>query len=132
MVFEFLIFIGIEFHSLAPDSETAFLSPFCSSIIYMHIRAVSIVILCDTLFRRSKLIFFIFESAETYRFLYIKDAPFSHMILLKLMHFKFRNSGVTWSRFKYFPLLATFAEKLIHFCTSYCSCSLHLHYIELQ
>ena len=24
MVFEFLIFIGIEFHSFAPDSETAF------------------------------------------------------------------------------------------------------------
>ena len=24
MVFEFLIFIGIEFHSFAPDTETAF------------------------------------------------------------------------------------------------------------
>ena len=26
--------------------------------------------------------------------------------------------GVTWSRFKYFTLLATFVVKLIHFCTS--------------
>ena len=63
--------------------------------------------------------FFTFESAETYRLLYIKDASFSCKILLKLIHFKSRNSGVTWSRFKYFPLLATFAAKLIHFRTSY-------------
>ena len=109
-----------------------FLSHWCSSIIYMYIRAVSIVILGDALFRRSKLIFFTFESAETYRFLYIKDASFSRKILLKLIHFKSLNSGVTWSRFKYFPLLATFAAKLIHFCTSYCSFSLHLPHIELQ
>ena len=91
-----------------------------------------LVILCDTLFRRLKLIFFTFESAETYRFLYIKDASFSRKILLKLIHLKSRNSGVTWSRFKYFLLLATFAAKLKHFCTSCCSFSLHLPHIELQ
>ena len=39
--------------------------------------------------------------------LYMKDASFSCKILLKIIHFKSRNSGVTWSRFKYFPLLAT-------------------------
>ena len=44
-----------------------------------------LVILCDTLFRRSKLIFFKFECAETYKFLYIKDASFSCKILLKLI-----------------------------------------------
>ena len=83
--------------------------------LYVHHAEPFLVILCDTLFRRSKLIFFTFESAETYWFLYIKDAPCSRKILLKLIHFKSRNSGVTWSRFKYFPLLATFAAKLIHF-----------------
>ena len=108
------------------------LSHCCSSLIYIYIRAVSIVILCDTLFRRSKLIFFTFESVETYRFLYIKDASFSCKILLKLIHFKSRNSGVTWSRFKYFQLLATLAAKLIHFCSSCCSFPLHLPHIELQ
>ena len=98
----------------------SFLSHCCSSIIYITSEPF-LVILCDTLFRRSKLIFFTFESAEAHRFLYMKDASFSRKILLKLIHFKSRNSGVTWSRFKYFKLLATFAPKLIHFCTSYCS-----------
>ena len=41
----------------------------------------------------------------------MKDASFSRKILLKLIHFKSRNSGVTWSRFKYFPLLATFSAE---------------------
>ena len=109
-----------------------FLSHCCSSIIYICTSEPFLVILCDTLFRRSKLIFFTFESAETYKFLFIKDASFSCKILLKLIHFKCLNSGVTWIRFKYFPLLATYAEKLIHFCTSYCSFSLHLPHIELQ
>ena len=117
MVFEFLIFIGFEFHSFAPDTETFFLSHCCPSIIYVYTSEPFLVILCDTLFRRSKLIFFTFESAETYRFLYIKDASFSCKRKLKFIHFKSRNSGVTWSRFKYFPLLATLAAKLIHFCT---------------
>ena len=34
----------------------------------------------------------------------INDASFSCKILLKLIHFKSLNSGVTWFRFKYFPL----------------------------
>ena len=71
-------------------------------------------------------------SAETYRFLYIKDGSFIPKILLKLIHFKSRNSGVTWSRFKYFPLLDIFAAKLIHFFTSCCSFSLHIPHIKLQ
>ena len=98
----------------------SFFSHCCSSIIYMYTSEPFLVILCDTLFQRSKLIFFTFESAETYRFLYIKDASFSRKILLKIIHFKSRNSGVTWSRFKYFPLLETFAAKLIHFNTLLC------------
>ena len=87
----------------------SFLSHCCSSIIY-NVHQPFLVILCDTLFRRSKLIFFAFESAETCRFLYIKDKV--RKILLKLINFMSRNSGV-----KYFPLLATLAAKLIHFCT---------------
>ena len=35
MVFEFLILIGIEFHSFALDTETAFVPHCCSSIIYV-------------------------------------------------------------------------------------------------
>ena len=102
----------------------SFLPHCCSLIIYMYIRAVSTYSLWY-LVSRSKSIFFTFESAESYRFLYIKDASFSCKILLKLIHFKLCNSGVTWSRFKYFSLLATFA--LIRFCTSYCSFSLHIY-----
>ena len=49
---------------------------------------------------------------DTYRFLYIKDASFCRNMLLKLIHFKSRNSGLTWSRFKYFSLLATFCSKV--------------------
>ena len=62
---EFLIFIGIEFHSFAHDTETAFchIDPesMCTSQPFL-------VIICDTLFQRSKLIFLTFESAETHRF----------------------------------------------------------------
>ena len=112
----------------------SFLSRCCSSIIYICTSEPFIVILCDTLLRRSKLIFFTFESAEAYRFLCMKDASFSCKILLKLIYFKSRNSRWrgTWSRFKYFPLLATFAAKFMHFCTSCWSFSLHLPHIELQ
>ena len=106
------------------------LSHCCSSIIYLYIRAVSSYSLWYLVSEVK--IFFTFESAETYRFLYIKDVSFSCKILLKLINFKSRNSGVTWSRFKCFPLLATFAAKLINLCTSYCSFSLHLPHIELQ
>ena len=106
-----------------------FLSHCCSSIIYMYTSEPFLVILCDTLFRRSKSIFTTFESAETYKFLYIKNASFSRKILLKLIHFKSRNSGVKWSRFKYFTLLATFAAKLTHLCTSNCSFSLQLRWV---
>ena len=45
MLFEVLIFIGIEFHS--------FLSHCCSSMIYMYIGAVSISFHCDTVFETS-------------------------------------------------------------------------------
>ena len=86
----------------------SFLSHCCYSIIYICTSEPFLVILCDTLFRRSKLMFFTFESAETYRFLYIKDALFSRKILLMLIYFKSRNSGETWFRFKYshcLPLL---------------------------
>ena len=120
---------GDRIPQLCARYRDSFLSHCCSSIIYKCTSEPFLVILCDTLFRRSKLIFFRFESRETYRFLYIKDASFSCKILLKLIHFKSLNSGVTWSRFKYFPLLANFAAKLIHFCTSYCSFSLHLPHI---
>ena len=119
-----MIFIEIEFYTFAPDTETAF----CPTAVLVQ---PFLVILCDTLFRRSKLIFFTFESAGKYKFLYIKDASFSRKILLKLIYFKSGISGVTWSRFKYFPLLDTFAAKLIHFCTSHCNFSLHLPRIEL-
>ena len=104
----------------------SFLSRCCSSIIYNDIRVVSSYSLWYLVSEDT------FESAETYRFLYTKDASFSRKILLKLIHFKSPNSGVTWSRFKYFSLLATLVAKLIHFCTSYCSFSLHLPHIELQ
>ena len=91
-----------------------------------------LVILSDTLLRRSKFFFFTFESADTWKFLDMRDASFSCQILLKLIYFKSFNRGVTWSRFKYFPLLTTFVTKFIHFCTSYCSFSLLLPHIELQ
>ena len=118
MVFEFLILIGIEFHSFVHARYwDSFLSHSCSSIIYsIRTSEPFLVIPCDTLLRRSKLIFLTFEFAEAYIFLYTKDESLSRKILSKLIHFKSRNSGVTWSRFKYFPLLATFAAKLIHFC----------------
>ena len=67
----------------------SFLSHCCSSIICTS--EPLLVILCDTLFWRSKWIFFTIESAETCMFLYIKDASFSRRILLKLIHLKSRN-----------------------------------------
>ena len=91
-----------------------------------------LLILCDTLFRRSKLIFFIFESAATCRFLYMNNALLSHKMLLNLIHFKSFNIRVTWSHLKYFPLIVTFSSKLIHFCILYCSFSLHLPHIDLK
>ena len=110
----------------------SFLSQCFSSTIYsMCTSEPFLVILCDTLFRRSKFIYFNLNLLK-HRFLYIKHASFSYKILLKLIHFKSRNSGVTWSRFKYFPLHATFAAKLIHFCASYFSFPLHLPHIELE
>ena len=127
MVFELLIFIGIEFHSFAPDTKTAFVPLLFFDNLYVHQSGFSSS--QWYLVSESKLIFFTFESAETYGFLHIKDASFSRKILLKLIHFKSRNSGLTWSLSKYFPLLATFAAKLIHICTSYCSFSLHLPHI---
>ena len=105
-----------------------FLSYCCSSIIYMYIRSVSCYSLWYLVSEIKVNLFHIWID----RFLYIMDASFSRKILLKLIHFKSRNSWVTWFRFKYFPLLATFAAKWIHFCTSYCSFSLHLPHIELQ
>ena len=72
-----------------------------------------LVILCDTLFLWSKLIFFTFESAATYRFLYMKLASLCRKMLLKLITDKSFNSEVTWCSFKYFPLLANFAAKLM-------------------
>ena len=49
-------------------------------------------------------------------FFYIfRDASFNCKVLLKLIHFKSFKMGVTWSRFKYFPLLATLAENLYIF-----------------
>ena len=62
-----------------------------------------------------KVIFFTFESADTWRFLYIKDASFICKMLLKLINFKSFHLWMTWSRFKYLQLLATFPEKLMHF-----------------
>ena len=107
---------------------------FCSKDVLRQYICTSeqfLVIFCDTLFRGSKLIFSTFESAATYRFLCIKDVSFNLKMLLKLIHFMSFNMGVTWSRFKYFPLLATYAATLTHFCTSFCSFSLHLPHIEL-
>ena len=131
MVFEFLIYIGIEFHSFAPDTETAF----CSKAVlrkFIWTLEPFPVILCDTLFLRSKLIFFTLYLLQHTDFYTWMLPHFAEKMLLKLIHFKSFNSWVTWSRFKYFPLLATFAAKLIHFCTSYCSFSLHLPHIKLQ
>ena len=109
----------------------SFLSHCCSLIIYMYIRAVSSYSLWY-LVSEVKVNLFHIWICWNIQILYIKDASFSHKILLKLIHFKSCNSGVTWSSFKYFPLLATFAAKLIHFCTSCCCFSLHLPHIELQ
>ena len=51
-------------------------------------------ILCDTLFRSSKLVFIIFEPAGTWRFLYMKDNSISCNMQLKLLDFKSVN--VVW------------------------------------
>ena len=110
------------------------LSHCCPSLIYMYIRAVSIVILWYLVSVVKVNLFHIWICWNIQIFIH-KGCNCVHnscKILLKLIHFKSLNSGVTWSRFKYFPLLATFVAKLIHFCTSYCSFSLHLPHIELQ
>ena len=86
----------------------------CSSIIYMCKTEPFYVILWYTLLRKKKLIFFNLETTDMMR-----DASFSCKMLLKLINFKSFNRKVTWSRFKYFPLLATFVAKFIHFCTLY-------------
>ena len=62
--------------SFAPDTETAF----CPKAVLRKSICTSepfLVILCDTLFLWSKLVFLTFESAATYRFLYMKVASFS-------------------------------------------------------
>ena len=105
----------------------SFLSHCCSLIIYMYIRAVSSYSLWYLVSEVKVNVFHIWICWNVQILLSIKDASFSRKILLKLFHFKSRNSRVTWSRFKYFPLLASFAAKLIHFCTSCCSFSLHLY-----
>ena len=106
MVFEFLILIGIEFHSFAPDTETAF----CPTAVLRYSMCTSEPL---HLVSEVKVNLFKFESAEAYRFL--KNDAINRKIPLKLIHFKSRNSGVTWTRFKYFKLLANFAARLIHF-----------------
>ena len=100
-------------------------------IIYMYIRAVSSYSLWYLVSEVKVNLFHIWICWNIQIFIH-KGVSFSRKILLKLIHYKSLNSEVTWSRFKYFPLLATFAAKLIHFCTSYCSFSLHLRHIELQ
>ena len=100
-----------------------FLSQSCSSKIYLYIRAIfscSLWYLVSD-FKVNIFYFWICCSIQIFLHDYIKVASFSRKMLLKLIHFKCFNSNVTWSRFKYFQLLATFATKLIHFCTSYCS-----------
>ena len=108
------------------------LPQWCSPIICMYIQ-LFLVILCDTMFLKSKLIFFTFESAATYTFSYMKDASFNRNMLLKLIHFKSRNTGVTSSRFKYSPCIAChFCRKVDIFLNFICSFSLHLPHIEPQ
>ena len=106
------------------------LSQGCSSKIYMYIRAASSYSLWY-LVSEVNVNLILICICWNHRFLYLKVASFSRKILLKLI-IKSCNSGVTWSRFKYFPLLATFAAKLIHFCTSYWRFSLYLTHTELQ
>ena len=73
MVFEFLIFFGIKFHRFAPDTDS-FLPQCCSSMIYMYIRAVS----GYSLRYLDSEVLFTFESAVTYKFLYMNDASFRY------------------------------------------------------
>ena len=72
---------------------------------------MSVVILCDTLLRRSKLISLTFESAGPRRFLYIRDASFSCMMLLRLIHFKSFNMG-DMVTFVIFPVACHFRSKI--------------------
>ena len=95
-----------------------FLPHGCSLIIYMYISAVSGYSWWYLVPEVKVNLFFTFKSASTYRFSCIKDATFNRKMRLKLIHLMSFNSGVTPSRFKYFPLLASFAAKLMHFCTS--------------
>ena len=91
MVFEFMILSGSNTTALRPILRQLFVSLLFFDNLYMFIKPF-LVILCDTFFLRSKFIFITFESANTYKFLYMKDASFSRKILLKLIHFKSRNS----------------------------------------
>ena len=111
MAIEFLVFFGIEFPSFAPDTETAF----CPKAVLRQSICTSapfLVILCDILFRRSKLIVFTFESAETYRFVYMKDASLSRKMLLKLIHLKSRNGWSDVVSFYIFPVACHFCSKV--------------------
>ena len=100
--------------------------PFLTITITICVNQSRFKLFCDTLLRRSNIIFSTIESADPWIFICIIDVSFSCKMLLKLIHFKSLNRGVTWSLFKYFLLLATFAAKFIYFCTSYYSFSLHL------
>ena len=74
----------------------AFLSYCWSSIIYTYIRPVYSYSLWY-LVSEIKVNLFRIRICWNIRFLYIMDASFSCRILLKLIHFKSRNSGVTLS-----------------------------------
>ena len=114
MVFELLIFIGIELHSFASDIETVFF-PCCFRLSACTSEPFQ-VILCDTLSRRFKLIFFTFEYAVPLRFLYMQDASFSCKMLLKLIISSLLISGWhPWSRFKYFRSLMLSQQSLCTF-----------------
>ena len=112
MVFLFLIFIRIEFHSFAHDTETAFCP---TAVLRLHIYIWTsdpfLVILSDTLFRRLKWVFFSFELTLLKHNNFIHDGDsFSRKMILQLIYFKYFNSRVTWFRLKYFPVLVTFQQ----------------------
>ena len=107
----------------------SFLSHCCSSIIYMYTAEPFLVIPCFGGRSESFSYLNLMQQTDFYTW---RMPHLAARCYLSLIHFKSRNSGVTWSRFKYFPLLATFAAKLIHFCISYCRFSLHLPHIEQQ
>ena len=69
-----------------------FLSHCCSSIIYMYIRVVSSHSLWY-LVSEVKVNLFLHLNLLKHKFLHIKDTSLNCNILLKLIHFKSRNSG---------------------------------------